>query len=172
MSNNPRWKCTCCWGKWLIIIFVLEFSSNEWNGEECAGVVFYYALVFRRCHFSYYCYFTSRWVSCFCFICFLLVVSRIPARFLYFCRDCWCFFSNVISALMKWLWYLKATATFAPFVLSCLFAVLGLWNFESGYTVETVWWKQAWDWALLCGLRGCWPAERFSFSKCLIVFFK
>ncbi|KAI5576711.1 hypothetical protein POPTR_009G072933v4 [Populus trichocarpa] len=36
------------------------------------------------------------------------------------------FFSNVISALMKWLWYLKATATFAPFVLSCLFAVLGL----------------------------------------------
>jgi len=54
--------------------------------------VFYYALVFRRCHFSYYCYFTSRWVSCFCFICFSLVVSRIPARFLYFCRDCWWFF--------------------------------------------------------------------------------
>jgi len=67
-------------------------SSNEWNGEECTGVVFYYALVFRRCHFSSYCYFTSRWVSCFCFICFLLVVSRIPARFLYFCRDCWWFF--------------------------------------------------------------------------------
>ncbi|KAL3580251.1 hypothetical protein D5086_018086 [Populus alba] len=37
------------------------------------------------------------------------------------------FFSNVVSALMKWLWYLKATATSAPFVLSCLFAaVLGL----------------------------------------------
>ncbi|KAJ6895907.1 hypothetical protein NC651_022209 [Populus alba x Populus x berolinensis] len=49
------------------------------------------------------------------------------------------FFSNVVSALMKWLWYLKATATSAPFVLSCLFAaVLGLSNFERGYTVETV----------------------------------
>ncbi|KAJ6889661.1 hypothetical protein NC651_023415 [Populus alba x Populus x berolinensis] len=71
-------------------------------------------------------------------------------------------FSNVVPAFMKWLWSMKATtktgwisdytATFAPFVLFCVFSCWfwahgtfggsDLWSsnekFESGYTVETV----------------------------------
>ena len=103
-------------------------------------------------------------VSFFCFICFLLVVLKILAKFLYFRRNCWWVFlkcrvcSHEVAAVSESHYQNRfESLNLLPHLLLLLCPVLfvcwfwGLWNFrgytisgrpmkkfESRYTVETV----------------------------------
>ena len=152
--------------------------------------MFYRALVFWRCHFSSHYYFSSKWASCFCFVCFLLVVLKILAKILYFRRDCWraslkyrvCSHEVVVVSESHYQNRFGSLILPQPLLLFCSVCLLvpGLWNFRGQWSLVVQWWSLRvgilWRQCLMEANLGlnltlcrCCPAESFWFWTLLTV---